>query len=600
MNGPSLRFAIVALLVFAELKLPMPCSRPGRGFNPPRVRPTVGASTAARFTRAGGSRSRCTTTAQTSWKAIAWLAWPTDRGIRVANSNPTIMAPYTRHSVESSRWRQAGILLSRVALAAGYGTLVVILPPTMLFILAIPIGVMLLATLWMLPDRRTFPLKALERVFPVYFILNIIWPVYLAVALPGLPWLTPTRMVLFVQTFLLVYSFATSGELRQYVGSIARRSTWLWVSFLAWEIIQVITLPLSAFPLVSAKGVLDGLFELAGVFFLSCLLGSRRGWATWIAAAMIVTALITSVDGFIELRLGYPPWANHSPSFLRVDEATMAVVLGAQARTADGIYRVHGPFPLSLVFAEYLALVVPFVIHGIFSNTSLARRGLLVMALIFIIATILITQSRLGLVGALVAVAAYPLMWAYRIWRSGRGGMLGPAVLFGAPAAVVLLLGLVLSSHSMTTRVFGGGAQSASDDSRRIQREMAIPKVLHNPLGYGLGNSGQVLGFTNPGGFLTIDSGLLTTVLDFGIAGVVAFFGLLLAAVRQGIIVYLETDDPEVSLAGPTAIAILVFFVIRFVLSQQNNYSIGFVFLGLVMGLLARHRMKDNLPLNCS
>jgi hypothetical protein len=508
----------------------------------------------------------------------------------VANSTPTYLPSYSSRPVDTSRGRRALIMLSRILLAAGYGVMVVLLPPKMLFVLALPIVAMLLVTLWMLPDRATFPLASLERVFPVYIILNIVWPVYIAVALPGLPWLTPTRMVLFVQSFLLVYSFATSSDLRQYIGKVAQSSKWFWLSFLFWEAMQIITLPLSRTPATSAKMFVDNQLSLVGVFLLGCLIFSRKGWATWLSSTLIVLALITSANGFLELHLGYPPWANHIPSFMRVDESVMAVVLGAQARTADGLYRVHGQFPLSLVMAEYLALSIPFVVHLIVTSPGFARRTLLVLALIFIMSAILITQSRLGLVGAIVAFAAYPLMWAYRVWRGGNSGMLGPALLFGAPAGVILLLGVVLSSHTLSNRILGGGAQSASNEARRVQREMTVPRVLHNPIGYGLGNSGTVLGYANPGGFLTIDSGLLTTVLDLGVVGVVAFFGLLLAAAKEGIGVYLRTTDRELGLAAPAAISILIFVVIRFVLSQENDFPLTFLILGMIMGLVARER----------
>ena len=55
--------------------------------------------------------------------------------------------------------------------------------------------------LWLMPDRGIFPFAAIERTYPAYLILSVIWPVYNAVVLPGLPWLTPTRVALFVVSF---------------------------------------------------------------------------------------------------------------------------------------------------------------------------------------------------------------------------------------------------------------------------------------------------------------------------------------------------------------------------------------------------------------
>jgi hypothetical protein len=506
----------------------------------------------------------------------------------LSNARQTILPLYSKRPVDSGRWQRTFNILSRILLAAGYGVLVVILPPTMLYLLALPIIAMLLITLWMLPDRATFPLGAIETVFPIYIVLNNFWPIYIAISLPGLPWLTPTRIVLFVQTFLLVLSFSTSRELRQHIGNVVKGSSWFWISFLVWEAMQLITLPLAENVGYCLKIFTDNQLSMAGVLFISCVLFTKRGWANWVANAVIVMAIIISLDGFVELHLGYPPWAYHIPSFMRVDEGIMNTVLGSQSRTADGLYRVHGPFTLSLVFAEFLALCTPFIVHAIVTKRGVIQRALLFLALVLVIAAIVVSQSRLGLVGVMIAFMLYPLIWAYRIWRSGRGGMLGPALLFAAPAAVMLMLAVVLSSHTMTTRVFGGGAQAASDESRREQLQMAWPKVLHNPIGYGLNSSGGVLGFTNPAGYVTIDNGWISMLLDLGVPGAIAFLSLLLATIRQGVLVYLRTNESELSLAGPATIAVVIFVVIRWVLSQDNNFPFEFMLIAMILGLRAR------------
>ena len=506
------------------------------------------------------------------------------------NAPAPVMPLYTRGPDAPSRWRRAAVIVARIVAAAAYGFAAVALPPNLLPVLIAPVALCLLLALWLMPDRGTFPLGIIERAYPVLLITMIIWPVYIAVVLPGLPWLTPTRMALFAVSFFFLYSVATSGMLRHHLAVVARSSPALWIAFVVWEVSMFVSLPFSHAIGTSLKILLDNQLRLIEIFFLGCLVFSRRGAPTRTLGWLIVLAMICAVDGFIEMRLEYPPWAKHIPSFMRVDDATMANVLGSQARSADGLYRVRGPFPLSLVFAEYLAMCIPFIIHWIVTGRTLMLRVAMAVAWLMVMGAILVTHSRLGLVGALFAHVAYLPLWAFRRWRADRSALLGPFVLFGAPFAALALIGVILSSPPLRSHVFGGGAQAASNAARAEQRAMAVPKVLHNPIGHGLGQSGTVLGFTNQGGYMTVDNHFITSLLDIGVVGTAAFYGMFAIAAWLGARLYLSTADREVELAGPLAIMFLVFILIKSVLSQENNHSLVLLLLGMQVALWARGR----------
>ena len=512
---------------------------------------------------------------------------------------PTVMPLYSRTGDLPPRWRRAVSFAGKVALAALYGVLTVFLPPRLLFVLILPIVILLLVALWLMPDRGVFPLAAIERLYPLYLILSVVWPVYIAVVLPGLPWLTPTRFVLFLVSFVFMYSISTSGALRRHLGTVARSSRGIWITLLLFQLAMVISIPFSRSIGTSLKMYFDDQLRLTEMFFLGCLIFARRGAATWTVGALVVLAIVCSIDGaFIEFPLGYPPWANHIPSFMRVDEATMANVLGSQARSADGIYRVRGPFPLSLVLAEYLALCSPFVLHWFITGRSLLLRLAMAVSWVLIGYAIVLTQSRLGLVGAIVGHAVYLPLWAFRRWRTDRSALLGPFVLFGAPFLAIMMLGVIFSSHTLTQRVLGGGASAASDASRAAQRAAAIPKILNNPVGHGIGQSAQVLGLGNQAGMLSVDNHYITTGLDFGFLGLFGLYGMFVVAVWTGLRLYLASSDREVELAGPLAVMFVVFLFIKSVLSQENNHSIVFLLLGMLIALLARERRlvdADNL-----
>lgn len=481
----------------------------------------------------------------------------------------------------------------KIALAAGYGVLVVLLPPQRLFLLAIPIVVMLLLTLWMLPDRKQYSFRTITALFVPLVVTQIIWPQYIAVSLPGLPWMTPTRLILFALSATFLYSLATSSALRAQALAIASDARAFWIAFVVWEVMQFITIPVSPDIGQSAKKAIDNQFEFTCLFFIGCIVFYRPGWARKISLWLIVLAAICCIDGLIEQRNGAPPWAGHIPSFLRVDDNYLATVLGSQARSADGIYRVRGPFSNSLTLAEYLACCMPFILHWLFRGKSVAMKALLGLGWLLVVVGIVITTSRLGLVGALIGHIVYLALWAYRRAKTDTGTMAGPAAVVGAPIVIALALALILSSNTLTTKFFGGGAQQASNAARDEQLAMAIPKVAANPFGHGLGMSGGTLGFVSPSGIITVDNYFITTVLDLGVVGLAAFVAMWLTAAATAARVYLRARDDEMELAGALAAMFVTSIIVRWVFSQEDNLPLFFILIGMTMALRARAKAAD-------
>lgn len=514
------------------------------------------------------------------------------------NAPAAVLPLYTRGPAAPSLTRRIAVMVAQLVVAALYGVAVVVLPPTMVVVLILPVFVCLLVALWLMPDRRVFPLTAIERSYHVLLVLTVLWPTYLAVVLPGLPWLTPTRMALFVVTLFFLYSVSTSSRLRHHLAVVARSSPLLWAAFLMWQASMFVSLPFSKTIAISAKMIVDDELKLAGVFFLGCLVFFRRGEPTRTMRWILIMAAVCVIDGFVELKLEYPPWANHIPSFMKIDDASLAIILGSQARAADGLYRVRGPFVNSLGLAEFLALTTPFILHWLLTGRSLLLKTTMAALLGLVLAGILITQSRLGLVGLIVAVGTYVPMWAYRQWRADRTSIIGPAILIGAPLVALAMIGVVFSSHTLKMRVLGSGAQQASTEARHEQVRLGIPKIVGNPIGHGLGQSGLVLNYISPSGVNTVDSFFLTTLIDLGIVGAFGFFGMFLVAAWLGLRIYLTTGERELELAGPLAAAFVIFLVTKSVFSEETNHSLVLLLLGMLMALRARARKLDIINLS--
>jgi O-antigen ligase len=279
-------------------------------------------------------------------------------------------------------------------------------------------------------------------------------------------------------------------------------------------------------------------------------------------------------------------WAHSIPSFLTVQADTLQNILDGAIR--DGHYRATSVFTVSLCLAEFLSVLVPFALRRAFATN---RLGLIVFWLAFDLmlwGAILLTHSRLGIIGWLISHAVFLLLWGWKRWSTKARDLIGPAISFAFPFGAIALLVSMFTVPAVRVRTIAGGSTSFSDMARQDQFEKFWPKLLNNPLGYGSGQSGVVLDYHLPGGQITVDSYFITTGIDYGLVGLVCFFGMFMYTFYLMGQTYLTSESKEAELALPIACAIAVLFIIRLVLSQSDNMPLIFVVFGMAIAVHVR------------
>lgn len=481
-----------------------------------------------------------------------------------------------------------GKYLAFAALGVFYGLLLVFLPPQLVWLPGVPIVILLAIILWMLPDFGTYPEATLDTLFYFYLISFCLWPSYISLALPGLPWIGITRIALFALVLVALYSISTSADMRRQTFRVASVSKPILYMVIGYALIAFVTIPLGPRIDSAFKRSIDNLLAFTTIFFVSCFILSKRGQIMRFAKVFAVLGLIMSVIALAETAKQEVLWAHIIPSWLSVDPGLLDRILGAQARFSDGLYRTRGVFTVSLSLAEFLVLVLPFVLYFLLSAKSGAQRMIMFAAWLLICSAIFYTRARLGMVGMIATHVFFGFIWALRRHQRSARDLVGASMLYGFPIVLLFGAALIASSNRLQTMTIGGKQHAASDNARAMQRQMAIPKVLKNPIGHGGANSGTVLGFKAPGGQVTVDSHYLTTLLDFGVIGFVCWYGMILTGSWLGYRIYLSSTDPESDLAGPTSVALAVFFVSKSVLSQEETHSLVFILVPLVLCLRAR------------
>lgn len=449
----------------------------------------------------------------------------------------------------------------------------------------VPCLVLAAIALWAMPDRLGVSHRFFERSFFLLMIVNAIWPIYLAIALPGLPWININRIALFAALLSFAIVLATDTDARSLVNNIFSKGKaikYALITFIGCQFFSV-------FFANDIGGTLGKTINYqilwSSMLVMGAFIAVKPGRVDIFAKALLFSATVLCVIAVMEFRLQRPPWAGHIPSFLQISDPLVQMILTGAKRASDGIYRVQTTFTTSLSCAEFMVLAMPFLMHYFLVSKKIRIKLLLACLYVAIIFTIYVTRSRLGMIGLGIAHLAYPLLIGIRRWSTVKNDLIGPSLIALYPALLVAFIGALLASHRLYVLFLGGAQHQSSNDARESMYRDGVPLILKNPWGFGADNGAGALNYRLPSGQLTIDSYYLSIGLDYGVIGFLSFYGMLLGAMYLMVRVYLTSRNDEAQLAAPVAIALGAFFVIKSVLSQSQNNYLVYALVGVALAL---------------
>lgn len=499
-----------------------------------------------------------------------------------------------RYSGRGWLYRHRVIAMAALAvLAFVYGMAFAVYGRFLLLQLLIPLFVMAAVAVWVLPDTGRAPTRLLDRLVIAFLVALLCWPDYLALALPGLPWITAIRLVGVPMVTVLLICLSVSRGFRAELTEILAGFPIIGRLVITFAVIGLLSIGLSRHPSDSVSKYLVSQMSWTAVFFAAVFVFSRPGRVTMFARLIWGIVILQLLTGIWEAKNSRVPWAGHIPSFLKVEDEAVLRILAGGARAATGIYRVQTRFTTSLGLAEFLAFSLPFVLHITVTTRSLWVRLFGVATVPAVFWLVVKTDSRLGAIGFFLTLLIYLLFWGANRWSTNKQSLFGPAVTIAYP---VMFVGFILATFyvgRLRAMVWGTGAQAASTETRQAMYRAGVPMILQNPIGHGVGEGASTLGFYNGAGVLTIDTYYLAVGLEYGVVGFLVFYGMFLTAIWRSGTTAFRTTDPEIAYLAPIAIAFVNFVVIKSVFSQQDNHSLIFAMLGMVVALVARQGMLD-------
>ena len=515
------------------------------------------------------------------------------RESKVAFESRPVMKPYRSppDSTTQRRWRGA-VFAGVIFFCLFQGLAFAFLAPYLPMFFAFPLVVLGGLVVWSLPDSDRAPVKWIEGCFFALFVSMVLWPNYLAIAIPGFPWLTMVRLTGFPMVFGLLVAVSQSPGFRAKMAEVLSATPWLWKALVFFVAIQFFSIFLSKQVGQSVDKFIVAQVSWTAMYFVGVYVFSKPGrvelWASLLCGMIAVLGLIAVV----ETRHHQVPWAHHIPSFIKINSPVVDAILAGSSRSYTDIYRTQSTFETSLDFGEYIALTVAFFYSFLFGKY---RQFTKIMALILIgvaFVSSYLTHSRSSALGCMVASMLWLLAWGVLQWRNSRQSLFGPSVVLVYPILGVLVLAATLFIGRIRNVIWGGGETVSSTESRVEQWRMGREILLHNPIGHGIGRAAETLNFHQPGGLLTIDSWFLSALLEYGVVGFIVFFGMIVIAVSYafGALWRARVLDLEISFLIPAAISLVIFVLVRLILSSELNFPIAFMLLGMINALVYRSK----------
>lgn len=516
-----------------------------------------------------------------------------DTAAKKPSAPEPLISPYRRNSKRPIIHALAYIALALACVF--YGVSFGMNAPRLMVMFALPIALIVVLSIWALPSGDYAPTSAIRWLFFAFFASLILWPNYLAIALPGLPWITLIRLTGVPLALTLLVCVSVSKQFREDLGAVLAADPWVVRLLLGFVAIEAATLVFSKSPGTSVNRFFVSQLNWTAIFFASVYVFRRPGSVEVWARIFLCVGAVLCVIGILEAREGAVLWAKHIPSFLKIDESVMKYLAPNARAFGNVLHRVQATSSTALGLAEYLGLTMPIALHFVLAGRSVWERGLSIVYIPLAIWVIILTDSRLGMVASLLSPALYLLFWGVRRWQTRKADVIAPAVVLSYPAFFSLFIAATFFVGRLRASVWGGGAEQASTDSRKIQWATGMPKVWHAPWGHGQGRAGAVLGYYAADGTLTIDSYMLGLLLDFGIIGFVLYVAFFLRAAWTGgsHAFRSHSADTEILLAMPLAISLLDFIVIKAVLSQEDNHPIAYMMAAGCLALAYRSRLLN-------
>ena len=487
-----------------------------------------------------------------------------------------------RHLAPIVAWATAAIGLGAIV-----GFAAVVLPPLGAFGIVAIVAVLLL---WVMPEAPLVYPALIRKTFYVMLVVNLCVPYYYTVQFGDLPWISARRVVAFALIMPFLLAVASSSEVRRRIASRLLASPLILICAAGYLVMAIVSIPESALPGESLSALVDSVLEWYVPFLAMIYVVRDEKDIILVLKVICFCALINSALGFAEFYFKHRFLVDVFPKSMLASlvetNPTLQFLVDGTGAWRNGTFRATSTFLVPLSFGEFEIIVIPIALFFAMHRQDLFERCLGWTVAISGILGVAASGSRGGYVGFLASMAAFVAIWTIRKALTHRTS-LAPAVV-GTMGAIssVIVFALILFWPRAHNMVLGGGAEQASTEGRWIQWRAALPLIESNPItGHGFITAGFDIGSS-------IDSYVISLLVETGIPGFVFFVGIVCLPIWYGVRAYLTDLSESGALRGSLACSFIAFALYRLVLSERENHFLIYCLLGIVVVLNYGYQMK--------
>jgi O-antigen ligase len=435
-------------------------------------------------------------------------------------------------------------------------------------------------------ERRT--LQLLMILSAAYALSSALWPRYVALFLPGLPSLNPTRILNVLVVMLLLAAAISSTQLRLWWRQSFAENKGVWFFLFAMCAFRIASIAVSDEPTHSAYTYMNELFVHVLMFFVGIAWVQYDPKLRRMGIVACFSFLVVAILGMVEWRLGKPLFGQF------VDPTNAYVQWAASGKIRDGIYRAQSTLGYPIAFAEFAVISAGIALAFCVSSGRWWIRAVSVIALPVLLAgAVFSSGSRSGYIaGAGVMLGVFVAFVTLDMLN--RRVSLGKAFLWSMLSAVVAAIFAVVL-YVAFDRAFGSGADRGSDSYRVTMHQRAAVLASESPLiGYGVGRAAYKVKVVTPGvpSQYTIDSYFVSLLVDSGIPALVSFLGAVLFAVRSGFSKSMSRSGPEGLRWAALSIVLLGALLFKSIISIYDNNLFIFVIMGCLVASAGEAKIR--------
>lgn len=469
------------------------------------------------------------------------------------------------------------------------GAAVALLPPGLVVRALIPLlGGFALVLAWVLRSNRESVVSGLEFYGLIGLVaLSILWPRYLFLHQGGLPGVNPLTLgamgMLTLSAMSLVGSSVSSTNLSEQfqAGGVAAKL------FFAWFVWGLFASMLGDSPVYSVIELIKQ-FVYVGSFFIFGLIlaGNSRG-PVLVVRVIVLCGLVVSVIGIYEAHVHSNPFVGLIGG-MGDASAPRALLAIAADKARDGAFRAQSTFDHPIVFAQFVAALIPLALFTATRDVSVYWRIVALVTVPFAVLAIIKSGSRSGYASMGAAISLIAFVWWLRAMVNGR---LSKVLAIVAVPALAGAFGIAIVF--LEELVAGRSQHEASSTMTRLNMlRDGVTALWDSPIwGFGHGAAIEKAGVYNHVGIATIDNYFLSIALDYGYVGLFLFVSAIVVFSVRAVRYAIKDDSVECSFVGACCASLLALAVTFSGLSIYQNMTMFWLVLCVAFPIIGGRRL---------